>query len=95
MNPYSSMLKKAVDEIRQFQQNSLDAKHVGKGWLEGLANRLEHASSVSDIESAELEILTIARMDIDSGPCTGEAMPSFDAALDAVQRKLKRLRRTS
>jgi hypothetical protein len=95
MNPYSSMLKKAVDEIRQYQQNRPDAKHMGEGWLEGLAKRLEHASSVSGIESAELEILTIARMDVDSGPCTGEAMPSFNAALDAVQRKHKRLRRIS
>ncbi|VXB81318.1 hypothetical protein [Massilia sp. 9I] len=90
MNPYSLMLRKASMEILQFQQTSAEADHFKKGWFEQIASRLEHASCLSEPESAEREILSMARSDADSGPLNENAMPSFYVALDAVQRTRKR-----
>jgi hypothetical protein len=90
MNPYSVLLQKASMEMRQFQQTSPEASHFEKSWLERLAACLEHASRLSEVASAEQEILAIARSDIDSGPSNETAMPSFYLALDAVQRTRKR-----
>ncbi|MCS0591827.1 hypothetical protein ACFQ09_12715 [Massilia norwichensis] len=90
MNPYSFMLQQASMEMRQFQQTSPEASYFEKSWLERLAARLEHASSLSEQASAEREVLAIARSDIDSGPMNPTAMPSFYQALDAVQRARKR-----
>jgi len=90
MNPYSLMLQNASIEMRQFQQTSPEASHFETGWLERLAARLEHASNLSLAAAAEREILAIARSDIDSGPLSQTAMPSFYMALDAVQRIRKR-----
>jgi hypothetical protein len=90
MNPYSLMLQNALVEMRQFQQTSPEDGHFEKSWLERLAARLEHASSLGDAPAAELEILAIARSEIDSGPSNQTAMPSFYMALDAVQRMRKR-----
>jgi hypothetical protein len=90
MNPYSLMLQNASMEMRQFQQTSPEASYFEKSWLERLAARLEHASSLGEAAAAEREILAIARSDIDSGPLNQTAMPSFYMALDAVQRTRKR-----
>lgn len=90
MNPYSAMLQKASMAVRQFQQISPEARYFEKCWLDRPAGRLEHASGLSDAASAELEILAIARSDIDSGPMNQTAMPSFYLALDAVQRTRRR-----
>jgi hypothetical protein len=90
MNPYSLMLQKASIEIRQFQQTSAEADHVEKGWFAQIAARLEQASCLDETESAEREILSIARSGADSGPLNENAMPSFYVALDAVQWTRKR-----
>jgi hypothetical protein len=90
MNPYSLMLQNASMELRQFQQTSPESSHFEKSWLERIAARLGHASSLSEPAAAEREILAIARSDIDSGPMNEKAMPSFYVALDAVQRARKR-----
>jgi hypothetical protein len=91
MNPYSLMLQTASMEMRQFQQTNAEASQFEKRWLERLAARLEHASNLGEAASAEREILAIARIDIDSGPLSRTAMPSFYLALDAVQRTRKRV----
>lgn len=90
MNPYSLMLQKASIEMRQFQQTSPEASHFAKGWFEQLVVRLEQASQIDEAALAEREILAIARSDIDSGPMSEDAMPSFYLALGAVQKNRKR-----
>ena len=90
MNPYSLMLQKALVEIRQFQRTSGEADRFENDWFEQIAARLEHASCLSETESAEREILSMARSDVDSGPLDENAMPSFYVALNAVQRTRKR-----
>jgi hypothetical protein len=89
MNPYSSMLQKASLEMRQFQQTHPDASYFGKDWLERFAVRLEQASGLREADAAEREILAIARMAVDSGPSSQTAMPSFNLALNVLQRKAK------
>jgi hypothetical protein len=86
MNPHSLLLQNALVEMRQFQQTSPEVGHFEKSLLERLAARREHASSLGDAPAAELEILAIARSDIDSGTSNQTAMPSFYMVLDAVQR---------
>jgi hypothetical protein len=92
MNPYSSMLAKAAEEIHQFRQNEYQ-EVVDDTWLESLMSRLRRASSVSGTESVERELDIISRMIVDSGPLMENFSPSLYAALDAVQRGRKRSQR--
>jgi len=89
MNPYSSMLVKAAEEIHQFRQSEYP-EVVDDAWLENLISRVQRASSVSGTESVERELDIISRMIVDSGPLTGNFSPSLYAAFDAVQRRRKR-----
>lgn len=92
MNPYSSMLEKATEEIYQFRKN-LSTQAADDAWLGGLMSRVQRASSVSGTESVERELDMISRIIVDSGPLTENFAPTLYAALDAVQRRRKRSQR--
>ena len=89
MNPYSSILVKAVEEIHQFRQSEYP-KVIDDAWLENLMKRVQRAGSVGGAESVERELDIISRMIVDSGPLTGNFSPSLYAAFDAAQRARKR-----
>jgi hypothetical protein len=88
MNAYASLLARAASEVRQFSASAPEAKSFGVTWLEGIAKRLEAASSLQDAPSIEREISTIARLLTDSGPTA--LSPAFLQALDAIQRSKKK-----
>lgn len=92
MNPYSSVLVKAAEEIHQFLKSECP-ETVDDAWLENLKSRVQRACTVSGTESVERELGIISRMIVDSGPLTGSFSQSLYAAFDAVHRSYKRSQR--
>jgi hypothetical protein len=90
MSPYQQLLIRGAEEVREFERSVLAAKSSERDWLESLARRIEAASSLQDAEALEREVKAIARSIIDSGPAVSTFAPSFDRALDTMQRARKK-----
>ena len=90
MSQFSHLLRKAADEVRDYCRTSPDAASFGIEWLQSLAQRMEAASSFDSDAAIEREMDALAYSIIDSGPLTGQFAPSFNQALDALQRLRKR-----
>jgi hypothetical protein len=90
MNQYTQLLSQGAKEMREYCRAKELAGSADKKWLDGLANRMEAASRLEDRVEVEKAIGAIAHSMTDSGPFASEAVPSFGAVLDALQRKRKR-----
>jgi hypothetical protein len=93
MTQLAPLLRKSADEIRTFSRVSPHAGAFGNDWLEMLACRLEVAAELGSDSAVEREVDAIAYSMIDSGPPSRDCSPSFSLALDALQRKRKKLGR--
>jgi len=93
MSQFTQLLRQSADEVREYRRTTPDAQTFGEACLETLARRLEFASSLDDETEVEREIDAIAYSIADSGPLNSGFAPSFHQALDALQRKRKRLAR--
>ncbi|MBX2981606.1 MAG: hypothetical protein KF843_02940 [Flavobacteriales bacterium] len=89
MNEFTDLLRKAADEIRNYCRVSPDAQSFGIDFLQALADRMEIASSLESEAKVEQTIDALAHAIVDSGPLTEQFAPSFDRALDALQRLRK------
>ena len=90
MNKFSKLLTAGAREVLEYRRSSPDAARYGVDWLEGLAEAMAAASVIEDEAELETAIHGIAHAIVDSGPLTADFAPSFDKALDAVQRTEKR-----
>ena len=89
MSIYAALLAQAANEVREYQRTASDASAFSSTWLEFFAKKLEAASLITDPEALENEFFTMARAIIESGPLTNDFAPSFNKALDALQRNKK------
>lgn len=87
MSAYALLLIQGASEVREYK-NSPNSKLFGDIWLDRLVEDMERASALSDQLSIAHAIEDIAHRLIDSGPL--DAFPSFNKALDALQRSRKR-----
>ena len=90
MSPYSDLLRRGGEEVREYCRTSRNAHRYGIEWLMSLANRMEAASCCSNEEDIETEIDALAHAITDSGPLTERFAPSFSEAVDVLQRRRKR-----
>lgn len=90
MTNYSQLLKNSAQEVRKFAATSPEAIHHDPTWIESLAVRIEAASLLTDTENQIRAIDAIAYSLRGSGPESGKLSPSFEKALDALQRSKKR-----
>ena len=89
MNQFSALLNSAAAEARIYQPKPEHSDNLDQAWFELIAVRLENASRLNETDSVLLEIKTIARMVIDSGPLESDFIPSFFSALHASQHLIK------
>jgi hypothetical protein len=87
MSIYATLLLQGAAEVREYK-NMPSGKSLGVSWLDRLADDMEKASALSDQQAIERAIDSLAYRIIDSGPMG--AFPSFDKALDALQRSRKK-----
>jgi hypothetical protein len=87
MNTYATFLLQGAAEVREYK-NTPSAKSFGDTWLDRLAGDMEKTSALSDQHAIERAIDSLAHRLVDSGPMG--AFPSFDKALDALQRSQKK-----
>ena len=95
MNQFSDLLQKAAAEVRNYCAMSPDSKQFEVAWLLALAQQMEVASALESDAEVERKIDALHYSIIDSGPLalTERFAPSFDRAVDALQRRRKRERR--
>jgi cell fate (sporulation/competence/biofilm development) regulator YmcA (YheA/YmcA/DUF963 family) len=90
MNRFTQLLRKSVDEIKEYQRTSTNAALYGDNWFELLIQRIELASELNDQEvDKQLDAITYTL--IDSGPLTENFTPSFEQIMDALQRQRKKI----
>ena len=75
MEQISQLLIKGASELRRFRLSPASA-HWGSEWLEQLAKSMESAAPMPE-RKRRVEIQTIARSLMDSGPSDEAACPSF------------------
>jgi hypothetical protein len=94
MSQFSDLLRKAAAEVRHYCATTPDIKQSDRDWLLSLAQQMDDASAVEGDAEVEREIDTLHYSIIDSGslPLTVRFAPSFDRAVDALQRRRKRER---
>ena len=94
MSQFSDLLRKAAAEVRHYCATAPDIKQSDRDWLLSLAHQMDDASAVEGDAEVEREIDTLHYSIIDSGPfpLTVRFAPSFDRAVDALQRRRKRER---
>ena len=92
MSQFSDLLRKAAAEVRHYCATSQDVTQSDMGWLLSLAYQMDAASALEGDAEVEREIDTLHYSIIDSGPLplTVRFAPSFDRAVDALQRRRKR-----
>jgi hypothetical protein len=95
MSQFSDLLRNAAAEVRQYCTTSPDVKPSDMDWLQSLAHQMDVASALEGDAEAEREIDALHYSIIDSGPLplTVRFAPSFDRAVDALQRRRKREKR--
>jgi hypothetical protein len=94
MSQFSDLLRKAAAEVRHYCATSPDVKQSDMDWLLSLAHEMDVASALEGDAEVEREIHTLHYSIIDSGPLplTVRFAPSFDRAVDALQRRRKQER---
>ena len=94
MSQFSDLLKKAAAEVRHYCDTSPNVRKVGRAWLLSLAHDMEVASLLKSDADIARAIDALAYAITDSGPLAEPFAPSFNDALDALQRRRKRQGRT-
>jgi hypothetical protein len=94
MSRFSDLLRKAATEVRHHCATSPDVKQSEMDWLLSLAHQMDVASALEGDAEVEREIDALHYSIIDSGPLplTVRFAPSFDRAVDTLQRRRKRER---
>jgi nicotinamide mononucleotide adenylyltransferase len=92
MSQFSDLLRKAAAEVRHYCTTAPDVKQSDIDWLLSLAQQMDVASALEGDAEVERQIDTLHYSIIDSGPLplTVRFAPSFDRAVDALQRRRKR-----
>ncbi len=92
MSQFSELLRKAAAEVRHYCATSPEGQQSDRDWLLSLAHQMEAASALEGDAEVEREIDTLHYSIIDSGPLplAVRFAPSFDRAVDALQRCRKR-----
>jgi hypothetical protein len=92
MSQFSDLLRRAAAEVRHYCATSPDVKQSDMDWLLSLAHQMDVASALEGDAEVEREIDTLHYSIIDSGPLplTVRFAPSFDLAVDTLQRRRKR-----
>jgi len=94
MSKVSDLLHKAAAEVRHYCGTSPNVRKFGRDWLLSLAHDMEVASLLKSDADIERAIDALAYAITDSGPLAEPFAPSFNEALDALQRRRKRESRT-
>jgi len=84
------LVRQAIEELQTFERTP-SAKPWSSTWFANVRARLEHALKQPESSLFEAELHAVYHSLIDSGPMASEAAPSLDQAMDALQRRVKRL----
>ena len=95
MTTFGDLLRNAAAEVRYYCATAPATKQVDLDWLLSLARQMEVASALQSDAEVERQIDALHHSIIDSGPLplTVRFAPSFDRAVDTLQRRRKRERR--